>query len=61
MKPKNSSRISSRTTGSRPEVASSRISSWGRVEKAAAMDSFIFMPLEKAFTCFFPVRPNFSR
>ena len=61
MNARNSSKISSRTTGSRPEVASSRISRRGLAAKAAARDSFIFMPLEKVLTSFLLVRPNFSR
>ena len=39
-------RISSRITGSRPLVASSKINSLGLWERATAMHNFIFMPLE---------------
>ena len=47
-----SSTTSSRTTGSRPLVGSSRIRSLGLWDRATAMPSFIFMPREKSLNCF---------
>ena len=47
-KSQNTSSISSRMTGSRPLVASSRIRSLGRWERAAAISSFMRIPLESA-------------
>ena len=48
VKSENSSTTSSRTTGSSPLVASSRISSFELCDSAAAMPSFIFIPREKS-------------
>ena len=61
MKLRNSSKISSRTTGSSPAVASSRISSLGWWARAAAKDNFIFMPRENSLMSFSSGSLNFFR
>ncbi len=60
-KARNSSRISSRTTGSKPAVASSNSSRRGRWASAAARDSFIRIPRDSSLMFFAPDRPNLSR
>ena len=61
-KSRNISKMPSRTMGSSPLVASSKIKSFGWCAKAAARESFAFMPFEKDFIFFAAGRDNlFSR
>ena len=52
------STTSSRTTGSKPLVASSKISSFASWDRATASPSFIFMPLENSLNFWFSGREN---
>ncbi len=61
MKSSRMSRIPLRATGSRPLVASSRISRRGRCASAAAIESFIFIPREYSEIFFFSGSSNSRR